>query len=96
MAIYSLDTAALAATWDGVMTSYIDVHSAQTEQEKSQALRLHAYAIMEHINTLDAIVPDLDSMSATALPTQGATHSTGSITQDYTPLHTTISTTIPL
>ncbi len=93
MTTYTLDTAPLAATWDSVMTSYIDVHSAQTEQEKSQALRAHCIALTAHIDVLDSVVPDLDSMSATALPTQGATHSTVPVLPT---LHTTISTTIPL
>lgn len=93
----TLDTAPLYHSWDALMNSFIQVHEAISEREKSQALRVHAYALMEHINTLDAIVPDPDSTTATPLPEYHSTHNTGAtITQDYTALHTTLTTTIPL
>jgi hypothetical protein len=91
----TLDTAPLYHSWDALMNSFIQVHEAISEQEKSQALRAHAIALIAHIDVLHDIVPDPDSISATPIPTQGATHSTHTHTTALPTTHTTHIISVP-
>ena len=54
----SLDFTTMATAFREVVATYLHIHTAETEREKSQALRAHTAALLQYIDILDTVVPD--------------------------------------
>ncbi|MBL7808639.1 MAG: hypothetical protein JNN28_12520 [Saprospiraceae bacterium] len=73
---YTLDTASLENYFKAVTHTYLEVYAAQTEGEKSQALRDHTAALLQYIDAVDRIVPDSLPISTLPTITQASTTTT--------------------
>lgn len=76
---HTLDTGSLENPFKVVTHTFIQIYQAQTEREKSQALRDHAGALLQYIAILDAVVPDGMQVPVTS-----------TIPQQSKPIHSTL------
>ena len=53
----SLDITTMATAFREVVATYLHIHTAETEREKSSALRIHATALLEYIDAVDQTLP---------------------------------------
>ena len=54
----SLDFTTMATAFREVVATYLHIHTAETEREKSQALRAHTTALLAYIDAVDRVIPD--------------------------------------